>query len=169
MAACPLVLIIVVVVVMLCLTSRAFSMRNESLHSDSFQLAIICSSYALADINRLRAQGHDIRAAIASRTDEPHWARICLEHLVIEDGSTLQSCFRDPKLVEIGGGSKTGHIRRLHKSSGVKLEDMAFFDNESWNIKDVSKGLPAVECVYTPNGMTRDAWDRCKRKFGLPP
>jgi magnesium-dependent phosphatase 1 len=126
------------------------------------------SSYALADINRLRSGGHDIRAAIASRTDEPHWARICLKHLVIEDGSTLQSCFPDPKLVEIGGGSKTGHLHRLHQASGVAFEDMAFFDNEWWNIQDVRKGLPAVECVHTPHGMTRDAWDACKRKFGLP-
>jgi magnesium-dependent phosphatase 1 len=117
----------------------------------------------------LRARGHDIRAAVASRTDEPHWARICLQHLVVEDGSTLASCFSsDPNLVEIGGGSKTGHLRRLHKASGVAFNEMAFFDNENWNIMDVSKDLPDVECVYTPNGMTRDAWDRCKRKFGLP-
>ena len=28
-------------------------------------------------------EGRDIRAAVASKTDEPQWARICLDHLVL--------------------------------------------------------------------------------------
>jgi magnesium-dependent phosphatase 1 len=114
----------------------------------------------------MRAAGHDIRAAIASRTDEPNWARICLEHLVIEDGTVLKDCFEEP-LIEISGGSKTGHLRRLQRRTGVNFEEIAFFDNENWNVKDVSRGLPGVECFHTPNGMTREAWDKAKNKFGL--
>ena len=160
------------------------------------------SSYALLDIQRLREQeGHDLRAAVASKTDEPRWARICLDHLVISssisdpqerdgnDGhddnggnnktkasrmrnanqqSTLRlaDCIED-RLIEIYYGSKVEHIRNLHKKTGVPFADMCFFDNEHWNIKDVSRHLPEVQCFYTPNGMTRQAWDDAKQKFGL--
>lgn len=89
-----------------------------------------------------------------------------MEHLVIEDGTILKDCFEE-RLVEISGGSKTGHLTRLQRKSGVSYEEMAFFDNEHWNIKDVSHGLPGVECFYTPNGMTKEVWDQAKRKFGL--
>jgi hypothetical protein len=44
---------------------------------------------------------------------------------------------------------------------------MVFFDNEGWNIRDVKRSLPDVECVHTPDGMTREAWDLAKRKFGM--
>src|SRR3569623_1177990 len=112
-------------------------------------------SYALSDINRLISQGHDIRAAIASKTDAPHWARICLEHLVIEDGTVLKDCFEE-RLIEISGGSKKGHLQRLQRKEGVAMEEIAFFDYEIWNIIDVSRGLPGSECFYTPYGMTRE-------------
>lgn len=120
----------------------------------------------MADINRLKAQGHGIRAAVATRTDEPRWARICLEHLVIEDGAVLGDCFED-HLIEISGGSKTRHLQRLHAKTGIAYKDMCFFDNEQWNILDVSRELPDVTCVYTPDGMTKQAWEKAKKDFGL--
>ena len=137
----------------------------------------------MLDIQRLREQeGHDLRAAVASKTDEPRWARICLDHLVIgssnpqessgHDNNTdasalrLADCIED-RLIEIYYGSKVEHIRNLHKKTGVPFADMCFFDNEHWNIKDVSRQLPDVKCFYTPNGMTRQAWEDAKRKFGL--
>jgi len=133
-----------------------------------------CSSFALRDIQRMRQQeGRDIRAAVASKTDEPQWARICLDHLVLvhdddeeEQSIRLADCF-DKHLIEIQYGSKVEHLRRLQKKTGVPFEQMCFFDNEHWNIKDVSRSLPAVKCFYTPNGMTRQAWDEAKSKFGL--
>ena len=88
-------------------------------------------------------------------------------HLVISDGSVLKECFED-HLIEISYGSKVGHIQRLHKKTGIPYEEMAFFDNENWNIRDVSKSLPQVKCYYTPDGMTRKAWDEAKKHFGLP-
>jgi len=131
------------------------------------------SSFALSDIQRLRQQGHDIRAAIASKTDEPKWARICMKHLVIGEVSdnddetfTLHDCF-EPNLVEISYGSKVQHIQRLHKKTGIPYEDICFFDNEHWNVKDVSKGLPDVKCYYTPNGMTKQVWEQAKLHYGL--
>jgi magnesium-dependent phosphatase 1 len=123
-------------------------------------------SFALSEINRLKANGHDIQAAIASRTDEPRWARICLDHLVIEDGNVLQDCFPE-HLREISYDSKSKHLQRLHQKTGIPFEEMCFFDNEHHNIKDVSKSLPGVKCFYTPDGMTRKAWDDAKADFGL--
>ena len=104
--------------------------------------------HALTHIQNMKADGHPIQAAVASRTDEPRWARICMDHLVLGDGSTtLSDVFGD--FVEINYGSKIGHIERLHRKSGIALEEMAFFDNERWNIQDVQAGLP-VKCYYTP-------------------
>lgn len=116
----------------------------------------------------MREEGHDIRAAVASKTDEPNWARICLEHLVIDEDASvrLADCF-EKRLIEIQYGSKVQHLRNIHKKTGVPFEDMCFFDNEHWNIKDVQRALPAVKCFYTPNGMTRKAWEEAKGKFGL--
>ena len=123
----------------------------------------LVSSYALADINRLKSEGLDIRAAVASRTDEPHWARFCMDHLVVEDGSTLSSCFGN--LVEISYNDKTHHFRQLHKKTGIPFEHMVFFDNEHWNIKQVSK--LGVKCIYTPDGMMKKHWEEAKTEFGL--
>lgn len=132
----------------------------------------------MRDIQRLREEhGHDIRAAVASKTDEPQWARICLDHLVLSDGDDdknsnnnnntllLADCFEN-RLIEIYYGSKVQHIRNLHQKTGVPFADMCFFDNEHWNVKDVSRQLPDVKCFYTPHGMTRQAWEEAKGKFG---
>ena len=136
-------------------------MTDPSIHSHSTYLR----SYALADINRLRNEGGmEIRAAVASRTDEPGWAKICMDHLVVEDGTTLSQCF-ERNLIEISYQDKTHHFRRLHEKTGIPYQNMAFFDNEHWNIKQVSK--LGVKCVYTPDGMTQKDWIDTKKFFGI--
>ena len=40
-----------------------------------------------------------------------------------------------------------------------------FFDNELRNIRSVEK--LGVVCIYTPDGMTRDAWHQALEVFGL--
>jgi magnesium-dependent phosphatase 1 len=82
----------------------------------------------LLDSNRLRSEGREIKAAVASRTDEPDWAKFCMDHLVVEDGTTPTSCFGN--LVEISYNNKTHHFRRLHQKTGIPFENMVFFDNE---------------------------------------
>lgn len=124
-----------------------------------------CRIYALDHIQRLKEQGEPIQAAVASRTDEPHWAKICMDHLILSDGTTtLSNIFDD--LVEIHYGSKVGHIERLHRRTGIAFEDMAFFDNEQGNIRDVEGELP-VKCYYTPQGMTREAWNQALKDFDM--
>ena len=42
---------------------------------------------------------------------------------------------------------------------------MVFFDNEMRNITSVKK--LGVKCVYTPDGMTRQAWHEALSMFGM--
>ena len=130
---------------------------------NSVFVCLLDRSHALTEINRLKAEGHEIQAAVASRTDEPSWARYCMDHLVVEDGTTLSSCFGN--LVEISFQDKTYHFRNLHKKTGIPYEDMVFFDNEHWNIKQVAK--LGVKSIYTPDGMMKKHWEEAKREFGL--
>jgi magnesium-dependent phosphatase 1 len=113
----------------------------------------------------MKKEGINVKAAVASRTDEPRWAKICMEYMVIDDGSNLASCFESR--IEISYGTKVGHITRLQKSTGIAFEDMCFFDNEYSNIRDVSKKLPEVKCYYTPDGMTSASWEQAKADFGM--
>lgn len=88
-----------------------------------------------------------------------------MDHLILSDGTTtLSNIFDD--LVEIHYGSKVGHIERLHRRTGIAFEDMAFFDNEQGNIRDVEGELP-VKCYYTPQGMTREAWNQALKDFDM--
>uniref|UniRef100_A0A7S3L5V5 Magnesium-dependent phosphatase-1 n=1 Tax=Amphora coffeiformis TaxID=265554 RepID=A0A7S3L5V5_9STRA len=123
------------------------------------------ANVALTEINLMQGEGMDISAAVASKTDEPEWARMCMEHMALDDGTSLASCFEDR--IEISYGSKVGHITRLHKKTGIPFSEMAFFDNEYGNIRSVSKALPDVRCYYTPDGMTREAWEKAKTDFGI--
>jgi magnesium-dependent phosphatase-1 len=149
--------------------------RQHSFLSASF--FSMHSSYALADIVRLKQEGHDVRAAVASRTDEPEWAFDCMEHLVVQlhddkDNAglvTLLDCFgghrKKNPLIQISFQDKTHHFKRLHAATKVPYEDMVFFDNENWNIRSVSK--LGVKCIYTPDGMKKRHWDEAKKYFGM--
>jgi len=122
------------------------------------------SSFALSEINRLKEEGYDITAAVASRTDQESWARVCLGYLIVYDETTLEDCFGE--LVEIDcWNDKTHHFRRLHKQTGIPYSEMAFFDNEYWNISTVSK--LGVHCFFTPDGMKRSDWKKALAKFGM--
>ena len=136
--------------------------KGEHEHWLTFSMVFyIHSSIALTEINALRREGLDIRAAVASRTDEPGWAKLCMDHLVVEDGATLTKCFGSR--VEISFDNKKVHFRRLQKSTGIPFEQMIFFDNEYGNIKSVSS--LGVKCIYTPDGMKEEHWAEAKKAF----
>lgn len=122
------------------------------------------AAHALMEINRLREDGHDIFAAVASRTDEEKWATICMDHLQLPDGSTLKQCFDDRIEIDCYN-DKTHHLRRLQKQTGVPYDQMCFFDNEYWNIECVRK--IGVASIYTPDGMTRSAWKEGLKIFEM--
>ena len=123
------------------------------------------ASHALSEINRMkREEGWPIQVAISSRTDEPSWARKCMEWLVVSDGTPLSKCF-DQNLIEISYADKATHFESLQRKTGLDFDQMAFFDNEHWNIRGVSE--LGVKCFHTPDGMTREAWEEALDAFGI--
>ncbi|PQO47864.1 magnesium-dependent phosphatase-1 [Blastopirellula marina] len=85
----------------------------------------------------------EIPMALASRTEQPKWARQLLELL------DITSEFAH---AEIYPSSKLRHFAALQKASGVAYHEMIFFDDEMRNIREVS-GL-GVTSIYVENGLT---------------
>eukprot|EP00957_Ditylum_brightwellii_P205580 15344480-Ditylum_brightwellii.AAC.1 len=110
----------------------------------------------------MKREEKPILAAVASRTDEPRWAQKCMEWLIASDGKTLVSCFDH---IIIRCTDKCQHFRKLHRMTGIPYENMCFFDNEQWNIHSVAQ--LGVKCIYTPEGMTREAWIEALEMFRM--
>ena len=125
------------------------------------------ASHVLSETNNWRKQKDlteksNIKVAVASCTDEPGYARKCMDWLIVDDGSTLSSCFDH---VEIRPGDKRRHFESLHRITGIPYEEMCFFDDYDLNI--ISVGSLGVKCYHTPRGMTVDAWEDALKTFGL--
>ena len=90
-------------------------------------------------------EGNSIPMAIASRTEEPEWARQLLELLGIRDKF---------KYEEIFPGSKVTHFNNLQQKSGIDFDKILFYDDEPRNIDEVS-GL-GVNCYLVRNGINID-------------
>jgi magnesium-dependent phosphatase 1 len=131
------------------------------------------ASHALSELNKWKKTDDDendasstslcqIQTAVASCTDKPSFARQCMEWLIVDDGSTLFSCFDH---IEIRPGDKRKHFESLQRITNIPYEQMLFFDDYDLNIESV--GSLGVKCIHTPNGMTRDAWDEGMELFGL--
>eukprot|EP00558_Chaetoceros_sp_UNC1202_P005537 CAMPEP_0197242388 /NCGR_PEP_ID=MMETSP1429-20130617/8156_1 /TAXON_ID=49237 /ORGANISM="Chaetoceros sp., Strain UNC1202" /LENGTH=173 /DNA_ID=CAMNT_0042702415 /DNA_START=76 /DNA_END=597 /DNA_ORIENTATION=+ len=103
-----------------------------------------------------------VKVAVASCTDEPGYARRCMDWLIVDDGSTLSSCFDH---VEIRPGDKKNHFASLQRITGIPYEMMLFFDDYDLNIDSVSS--LGVKCVHTPSGMTRERWEEGLSRFNL--
>jgi len=124
------------------------------------------ASHALSELNRWKnddtSRPKPIQTAVASCTDKPSFARQCMECLVVEDGSTLSSCFNH---IEIRPGDKRKHFESLQRITNIPYDEMLFFDDYDLNIESV-RSL-GVRCIHTPNGMTKDSWDEGIELFGL--
>jgi magnesium-dependent phosphatase 1 len=121
----------------------------------------------LGDVRAIWRELHDsgIAVAVASRSDEPDWARECLRKYVVCDksGATMWDVAQSGELVEIYKGSKQGHFRELHRKTAVPFTQMLFFDDDPANIRDVSS--LGVTCVLTPKGVTRECFDQGMRAY----
>ena len=116
---------------------------------------------AIPDVfDEIRAWGGSI--AIASRTDEPAWAREILNKFRTSRGDTLMSCVT-PGLDELYKKCKTNHLAAIQQKSGCDYSDMVFFDDDPQNIRDVS-GI-GVLSILTPEGVTREVCDQGMNSF----
>ena len=98
----------------------------------------------------------ETQVAVASRTTYPEWAKTCMRLLHIDE---LEQVSLDTVVDyhAIYPRNKKVHFRELQEKSGIPFEDMLFFDNERYNITDVSE--LGVTCVYCPNGMSTKHWE----------
>ena len=87
--------------------------------------------------------------ALASRTEQPGWARDLLD---------LMECRHRFDYEEIFPSSKITHFSNLKRDTGIPYHEMLFFDDEHRNIAEV--GALGVKCVEIARGLDRDAFDR---------
>jgi magnesium-dependent phosphatase 1 len=92
--------------------------------------------------------GEGVPMAVASRTEQPSWAREILELMGIRERFAFE---------EIYPGSKITHFRELSRTSGSAYREMLFFDDEHRNIREVG-GL-GVRSIEVRNGLTRDSFE----------
>ena len=90
-----------------------------------------------------------IPMALASRTEQPSWARELI--------ALLDVAHRFAHL-EIYPSSKLKHFAALRDASGVEFSQMLFFDDEPRNIREVSQ--LGVTCVEVPDGMNRRLFNK---------
>lgn len=87
--------------------------------------------------------------ALASRTEQPSWAREALDLMGIRQRFQFE---------EIYPGSKVRHFDSLRNASGSAYGEMLFFDDEDRNIIEV--GALGVTAIHVGNGMNRGLLDR---------
>ena len=95
-----------------------------------------------------------IGLAIASRTEQPEWARQLLCLLQI-DGRFHFS--------EIYPTDKVKHFTSIRHQAGIEYHEMLFFDDELRNIHDV-KSLGVIS-IHVSNGMTFNVLKHGLREF----
>ncbi|KAH6676575.1 putative magnesium-dependent phosphatase P8B7.31 [Halenospora varia] len=94
-------------------------------------------------LHSLRERG--IKVGAASRTSAPDLGREMLRLLHISDGEGKKRKAIDYfDHMEIYPGSKITHFTKLQKSTGLKFEEMLFFDDESRNRNVETLGV----CMY---------------------
>jgi len=83
-----------------------------------------------------------IPIGVASRTEQPDWARDLLNLFEIKDRFQFAEIYPD---------SKTEHFTGLREESGFAFEEMLFFDDEVRNIRGV--GALGVNCIEVHRGI----------------
>jgi len=112
-----------------------------------------------------KPQWKQCKICVASSCDEPAWARECISKFDIGDGLKLADVF-DSDNIEIYKKSKDAHLNAICRKTGVPLQEMIFFDNQTNNCQTVSK--IGVTVVYTPDGVTREAFQEGLDKYPAP-
>lgn len=97
---------------------------------------------------------NQIVTALASRTEQPEWAKELLRLLEV----THRFAFS-----EIYPSSKLKHFASLSRLTGVAYDRMLFFDDEMRNIREVS--ALGVTSVFVEDGLSREVFDSGLEQF----
>ena len=95
-----------------------------------------------------------ITMALASRTEQPDWARQLIELLGIQHRF---------EFAEIYPSSKLKHFAALRRSSGIDYSRMLFFDDEQRNIDEVS--TLGVTSIFVRRGISQDLFESGLQQF----
>ena len=123
-------------------------------------------AHCWADCYARMQRGEDLLVGVASRCDEPSWGRECLRKFYVAPSVTMMDVVTEARC-EIYKGSKRDHFAALQKKTKVPYERMAFFDDDTANIRDV-RAL-GVHCFHTPDGTTRALYEQGLRAAGVVP
>ena len=124
-------------------------------------LADVAASWG--DLHRRIQAGQPLLVGVASRSDEPSWARECLRKFIVAPGVSMMDVVTEERC-EIYKGSKKSHFAALQKKTGLPYNKMCFFDDDMANINDV--GRLGVHCFYTPDGVTKAIFDKGLKAIG---
>jgi len=145
-----------------------FSIRNDRDLEDQYGKRV----YLLGDVRRILYElktspdWSSTLTAVASCTDEPAWARECMDKFEVGPSGSEVSLAQCIEVEEITKGNKQGHLTRISEASGIALEDMLFFDNERGNCVDVA--ALGVTVAWVPDGVTAGAWEESLERFPEP-
>lgn len=100
--------------------------------------------------------------ALVSCTDEPDWAKECLNKFKLPD--TEDSLVSSVDASHIYKANKQAHFRKLKQEyPHIEYHEMIFFDNERYNIDSVKQ--LGVHSIYCPDGLTREVWEGALRRY----
>jgi magnesium-dependent phosphatase 1 len=112
-------------------------------------------------LSSLRERG--IKVGAASRTCAPDLGREMLRLLHVPDGEGKKKKAIDYfDLLEIYPGSKITHFTKLQKATGLRFEDMLFFDDEARNRSVETLG---VSMYLVRDGVSREEIDKGVREW----
>lgn len=134
-------------------TAPPYKKRNDCILDNSGRTMRLYSDIPeiLDTIDRM-----GIPMALASRTEQPQWARELLDLMGYRDRFEYE---------EIFPSSKVAHFANLHDQSGIDYNEMLFFDDEKRNIIEV--GELGVKCIEVTRGVDLAYFNAGLKNFGL--
>jgi magnesium-dependent phosphatase 1 len=128
---------------------------------DRFGESFAFYSHVPSILYSLRESG--IKIGVASRTSAPDLGREMLRLLHVGDGEGKKKkaieCFDH---LEIYPGNKITHFTKLQKATGIRYDEMLFFDDESRNRNVESLG---VTMYWVRNGVSIEEIDNGIREW----
>jgi len=132
-----------------CLTPPFTLRRNRVFDRGSRHIRLYDEVLLILD----RCDAHGVPVALASRTEQPRWARELIDLLGVS-GRFARA--------EIYPSSKVKHFSALRLASGIDFADMLFFDDETRNIQEV--GNLGVTSILVEDGITRQIFEDSLRR-----